>query len=340
VELQWDVPAGCPSAARVSERIRKLAGPIKTSSTPLRAEATITRRDDGKLHLHLVIHAGDAVGARDVDAKSCDDLGGVAAVALALLLRSPDPLVAKDLSAVPEDVTPSEGGGPGNTTESTSTPENTNQPGGTTAPSQPNAPSTPPQSEPDSRARTGESRASRLDWHLLLRAPVGALAIGPLPNASLGVMLGVGVRLSRWSILAEGALWSTQSDSLADSPGASAELERKSARLDFCYSIGSPRWQIAPCALLGLEHISARGSGSYVAAQSASTTWIAPGLGLASGLEIASWLELVATAAAQIETARPEILVQPTVGYEAVTPGASKLAPMSVTITVGPQFIW
>src|SRR4051812_6884018 len=50
VELAWHAPSGCPSAQDVQARIRKLAGPLKTTDTPLRAEATITRIAGARLH--------------------------------------------------------------------------------------------------------------------------------------------------------------------------------------------------------------------------------------------------------------------------------------------------
>ncbi len=331
VELEWNGPAGCPSGARVSERIRKLAGPLKATNAPLRAEATVTRRDDGKLHLHLVVRAGDAVGARDIDAKSCDDLAGVAAVALALLLRSPDPLAAKDLSAAPEDVSAS--GSSENAADST-TKESVPRSSGSAA--TPNDSSKPSSTSPTPAAQPVTPR----QWHLLLRAPTGALGIGPLPSPMVGVMVGAGVEGSSWSILLEGALWRARALQSPDDARFGAEVTRKSASLDACFAIRSGRWAIAPCALMGLEHVSARGTGSYVAPSTSSATWLAPGLGLEARLRIADWLELTATAAGRIETARPTVLIDPTPGYEVVTPNVGRLAPAAAAITLGPQFIW
>ncbi len=336
VELEWNVPAGCPTAARVSERIRKLAGPIKSTSTPLRAEATVTRRDDGKLHLHLVVHAGDAVGARDVDAKSCDDLAGVAAVALALLLRSSEPLAAKDLSAAPEDVTPIDGSGSKTTPDSATNGVGSENAPSSTAPANP----TPHPSEENPRARENEPPSTPRNWHLLLRAPEAAVGIGLLPDPTFGVMAGFGVQLSRLSILAEGTFWHAESTQSPDDPGFGATVARKSASLDLCYALGSERWAIAPCALVGLEHVSVRGTGRYVAANTASTTWLAPGLGLEFRFRLESWLALVATADARVETARPKLLIAPTSGYEAVTPGPWQPAPVAAALSAGPQFIW
>ena len=86
LELHWEAPAGCPSERHVQDRIRKLSGSSRATDAPVRAEATVTRSDDGKLHLELVVHAGDLVGARNIDGSSCEDLAGAAAVAFALLL--------------------------------------------------------------------------------------------------------------------------------------------------------------------------------------------------------------------------------------------------------------
>src|SRR5213078_3096462 len=88
LDLHWDAPAGCPSERYVRDRIRKLAGSARSTDAPVRAEATVTRSDDGQFHLDLAVHVGDLVGARKIDGRSCEDLAGAAAVALALLLRS------------------------------------------------------------------------------------------------------------------------------------------------------------------------------------------------------------------------------------------------------------
>jgi len=342
VDLDWNVPAGCPSAARVNERIRKLAGPIKTSSTPLRAEATVTRREDGKLHLHLVVHAGDAVGARDIDAKSCDDLAGVAAVALALLLRSPDPLAAKDLSAAPEDVSHGDGTSPGNAPDSMNPtgPDNPGPPSTAAEPTQPNTSVSPPAAVEPPPAPKNERPSTPRNWHPILRAPTAAFGVGPLPGATLGIMAGAGVELASWSIFLDGALWHSRSIQAHDDPRFGAELERTSATFALCYAFDSGRWAIAPCTLVGVEHASARGTGNYVAARTAGATWLAPGLALEARLRLASWLELVTSARAQVETAQPKVTIDPAPGYEAVTPDVGHLAPAAATLVLGPQFIW
>src|SRR3954469_15281520 len=90
VTLKWDAPTACGSAEEVEARIRRLLGPTRVS-TSLRAEATITPNEAGDWHLKLLIYAGDLVGERNLDGKSCDDLAGAAAVALTLLLTSDQP---------------------------------------------------------------------------------------------------------------------------------------------------------------------------------------------------------------------------------------------------------
>src|SRR3954471_13879828 len=99
--LRWSAPAGCPQQAQVSDRIRKLTGSTSATAPVLQAEGTITQTDSAHFHLKLVTRSGNLVGERNLDASSCQNLSGAAAVSIALLLRSGEPLSAGDLSGQP-----------------------------------------------------------------------------------------------------------------------------------------------------------------------------------------------------------------------------------------------
>ncbi|HTA89685.1 MAG TPA: hypothetical protein VK745_08925 [Polyangiaceae bacterium] len=317
VELRWDAPDGCPSSAAVLARVRQLAGPTKTTGAELRAEATISQPSDGQLHLRLVIHAGNLVGVRNIDGASCKDLAGAAAVALALLLSSQEPLSERELTGSATNQNPT------NSAKPRTDPENP-------APSV--APPPPAPKPSNSRAPSTEATPPRAQRGLLL-APFGALSIGPLRQPSLGLGLAAGASFERWRVLAQGTLWSRQhatATNLLDEYGA--DLDRFGIGLRGCRNLSSGRFELAPCLTVSLQHLSARGNGAHVTPLSNDATWIAAGVGLRLGVLVAPWLRLVAGIDGEVETSRPEIGIADIGSVE-------RLLPVAATITVGPEWI-
>src|SRR6478609_6716476 len=98
IELKWNALEGCPSADSVLARVRKIAGTTRATGNTLRADATVTQPSDGLFRLRLAIQYGNLAAVRDIEGKSCKDLAGAAAVALALLLSSEEPLSERDLA--------------------------------------------------------------------------------------------------------------------------------------------------------------------------------------------------------------------------------------------------
>jgi len=169
VTLKWDAPSGCGRAEEVEARVRRLLGPTRTS-TRLRAEATITPNEAGDWHLKLLIHAGDLVGERNLDGKSCDDLAGAAAVALTLLLTSDQPL--------------SDGG----------------QSGSVVAPE--------PQAESHEAPPAAPARRAR--WHALIGFPLASVGLGLLPKPALGAAFAGGLSLEQWRWVMQERAWLSQ----------------------------------------------------------------------------------------------------------------------------------
>jgi hypothetical protein len=197
--LKWTAPQGCPDAKSIEARVRALAGSAELTGTPLWVEGTIVRKHDGYFHLMLVIHVDHLRGTREIDGRSCDDLAGAAAVALALLLRSTEPLTGDDLagqmtrdSELGRDVK-----SPDDTTESSRTQSEGAVPLA--------APSTPPVAD-DERAQPQPER----HWRALLQVPVLAAGFGPLRKSSFGVAIAAGVAVRHWRILADAAAWLPQ----------------------------------------------------------------------------------------------------------------------------------
>ncbi len=313
VNLEWTAPADCPQLEEVQTRIRKLAGSRKSSALSLRAEATVTRKDEEMLRLHLVLHAGEMVEERNIEGRSCSTLAGATAVAVALLFRS------GVLQSTDVDHT-----APPSTTGETAAGTTTN--GG---------PATPRGNAAKiSRAATGTESRSRRHWHGLAQLPVGMLGIGPLRAPSLGVGVAGGASVGSWRFLARGVLWFPEHATTSDDfQQYDAEVRRTTITLLACRALLISRFELAPCATLSIDHLSARGQGAHVAAHTVQTTWAAVGLGLQARFQVTAWLSLLLGVEGEIETSRPRLLL------DGVGP-VETLLPAAATISVTPEWIF
>ena len=102
VQLAWQAPVNCPQEAQIRQKLRDLLGASAGDAAPsrLRAEGRIEPVGE-RFRLTLNIHYDLVNGTRVVNADACEDLGGVAALTLALLFRaehsSGAPLTERDL---------------------------------------------------------------------------------------------------------------------------------------------------------------------------------------------------------------------------------------------------
>jgi hypothetical protein len=328
VELSWDAPPGCPHAREVRDRIRQLAGASKSSGTPLRAEATVSRNDDGRLHLKLVVHAGNLVGERNIDGKSCADLAGATAINLALLLNASEPLSESALAGSEQ---PGSASSAGAAAASSFGDARKQDAAGTSSQPAP-APKPEPQAQAPHAQAPADDAATTRRWRALIELPFASLGIGPLPRPSFGLSLGGGVSLERWRFLAETNAWLSQQLRPSDHPGLGAKVGRIVASLRACRAVVPGRFELAPCLHVSVDHIWARGTGANVASRTAATTWVAVGAGAQARLYLAQWFSLVGEVDAQIETARPRISIDG-VGY------VGQLAPAAVTLRLGSEWI-
>jgi hypothetical protein len=135
-----------------------------------------------------------------------------------------------------------------------------------------------------------------------------------------------------WHFLLGGTAWLRQNVSAEQFPGYGADVDRLSGTLKTCHAPGGSRFEVAPCLVLSVEHVSARGTGPDVTAHPEQATWLAIGAGAQGRLSLARWLNLLIGVDVQIETARPIISVE---GLGDVR----QLAPAALTATVGPEWI-
>jgi len=344
IELKWNAFEGCPSESTVVARVRKIAGTTRATPNTLRANALVTQPSDGLFRLRLEIHYGDLAAVRYIEGKSCKDLAGAAAVALALLLSSEEPLSERDLAG-----TSATSAGPGNASgggESSAGAGNQPSENPTTAPNP--LPPVPPATEAtkSSSSSSVESGPPRR-WRVLLIAPLGSLAFGPMSQVSRGLGGGVGFSFDRWRFLAEGKLWATQHETTS-SRGYEydVELERFTGTARGCRAFFGERLEFAPCALISIHHLSTSGSGHSLVPQTGTATWAAVGVGAQARFLITPWFGLLAALDGELELSRPEVSVSlPPNGSQEPAPVPSpvvveRLAPAAATLTLGTEWIF
>jgi hypothetical protein len=251
----------------------------------------------------------------------------VAAVAIALLLHSDEPLSEGALGKRPTD-------GPPEGAESTSgseTPGDDRQQAET-------KPTASASAKPEQRVeltpeRPPDSKSpSNHHEHLRLRAPLAALSVGPLPRPDWGVSFAVGATFVNWRFWLEGTEWLQQEVPSNDFPGYSASVKRATASLRGCHTSRLSVFEIAPCLAISLEHITAAGAGQNVTPESQHVNWIGVGVGAQGRVYVQSWISLVLSVDGTIEASRPRISIG---GVGLV----DQLAPAAFTAMLGPEWI-
>ena len=315
IELEWNAPAECPRVEVVRARIRKLAGPPKSKAQPLHAEATITRNDDGGLHLRLLVRSGSLAGERNMDGKTCSGLAGAAAVTLVLLLNASEPLTEQDLAGA--NAADSATKGRDATAHAAS---NT-------------APAIVERQGPSSKASEADHQPQRR-WHLLLQLPQIELGVGPLHQPSLGLAVAAGVSFDRWRFLAKGSRWFPQHSSANDAQQQyGADIDRTSATLLACRAAVLSWVELAPCMSLTLQHISARGTGAHIGARTGTVTWFAASVGAQGRARITPWFSLFLGLDGQIQ------MSQPLLSVDQIGP-VERLLPAALITTLGSEWIF
>ena len=286
--LEWRAPAGCPGAQQIRQRVRELLGGQSSSSTRLRASATVARTGDRKLQLTLATYLGDSRGERRVEGASCQDLANAAAIHLALLLRA---------AQGPERV-------PAPEPSTTQVAPVTLAPAQTAPASDAAARTLEPAAVSDATPRPDRDDAAARAVRVIAQLPAALAELGALAHPALGLGLAGGLDFGSWRVSLEGQLWLKQTLEPVEA-GPRAELQRVSAGVRGCRTLLPGRLTLAPCLRVGFEHMWARGAGPHVAARSAGASWLAFGAGLQARLGLTGWLGVVAQVDGQLAAARP-----------------------------------
>jgi len=300
VQLTWQAPANCPQEAQVRQKLRDLVG-VKpgVAQSRLRAEGQIEALGE-RFRLTLNIHYDLVNGTRVVLANACEDLGGVAAITLALLFRaeqdSGSPLTARDLGgSASERATPS--GAESDPEASRRAPEKTPAPI-ETHPAE--------SSTSDERADSGASGPARTRF--LLRAPILRSDVGVLPALSYGVGFAAGVRRDSWRFIASGTYWFPQTRDAVILPDYGGRFTRLSAELSACRGSQFASFELSPCLLLALDDVSARGTGLAVESTARRASWFSAGAALDGLWHLDRHAALLLGINARVATSRPRFV--------------------------------
>jgi hypothetical protein len=328
--LRWDAPPSCPQRDEVLERIRKLAGSSLDKTDGLSVEGSIERTTNGRYSLTILVRDERDVRKRVIASDSCADLAGAAAVTLALLLGF-------DVNAALTDGTSTDGASKDGAT-SASDPNATNDPTRSDATPQnkpkdaQSNPNVPPPVKPP--PRTPDPSSSEEHWAFVLRAPTAHADFGPLPRVSLGLGAGAGARYGAWRFLLAGHVSRGQdTEAVEQNEGSGAELHRLTAEVSACRGFRFSSVEVAPCAAVALEHVTARGFGPGVTPQSANATWPAAGLGAVAYLYPTHFLAVFVSATGYVEFSRPRLVIQ---GVGEI----AEFSPVAAFTAVGAEWIF
>ncbi|MEI9948841.1 MAG: hypothetical protein WDO74_07610 [Pseudomonadota bacterium] len=310
VQLGWQAPANCPQAAQVRQKLRDLLGASAGDAAPsrLRAEGKIQPIGE-RFRLTLNIHYDLVNGTRVVQASSCEDLGGVAAVTLALLFRaehsSSAPLTARDLgggSTVAGADNRSAAGEENRATDAQNR----------AAGEQERSPTTPTDADklaPSEQPQASESGGSApSSFRFTFRAPELRADVGVLPELSYGIGLAAGLRHDAWRFLASGTVWLAQNYEPGQFAGYGAQFSRVSGELSVCRGWQFARFELAPCLLLSLDDVSARGTGVGISSTNPRTAWMSIGAGFQGLWSLNRHAALVLGVNARIATSKPRFV--------------------------------
>ena len=296
VQLRWQAPAACPQEAQVKQKLSDLLRPgaADAAFSRLRAEGKIEAIGD-RFRLTLTVHYDLVNGTRTVEAGSCGDLAGVAAVTLALLLRaehsSNTPLTARDL-----------GGASGATFADSSAAG-----GQERTPSPTPAPSAPQTSDEQVRAAApAHSKPSR--FRLAIRVPELRADVGVLPEPSYGIGLALGVRRADWRFMVSGLWWLEHDYESGVFVGYGAHFARLSGELSACRGWHLSALELAPCLLLSFDGVSARATGVGVSSTNPWTPWLSVGAGFQGHWHFNRMLSLVLGLNGRIATSKPHFV--------------------------------
>jgi hypothetical protein len=265
--LTWEGPPGCPTAENVQARVDALLGGQASASSvaDVRASGQIERVDSG-FRLLLNMGVGSTPSSRVIEARTCEELAGAAAIAIALLARS--------------------------TLGGASAPASSeSSPGPSATDGRENPPPT-PDPHPDRRAASSKDEARAEDEaraktppggvRLVIDAPVGVAGWGSLPATGLGLGAALGIRWKALRATVGGELWQPQTDQVS---GFATRFTLQSGRIQACLTQLAYGIELGPCIGAAVQRLAGEGVTSDVLlAKSRGSAWFSGVGGLFASL--------------------------------------------------------
>jgi hypothetical protein len=309
INLRWDAPAGCPQESDVRDRIQNLLGTGRQSSH-LRAEGTIARLDK-RYRLDLVVRVRDLVGTRSIESSSCEDLAGAAALEIGLLIHSAEAAAEPSRpSTQPQTSSPVRGADTAqlhsNGTDASPSQETSN-----TSPTERASKGGKSESKTEAESAAKEQppvAESQRAWHGLVQAPVIELGVGPLPQAARGIGLSLGLEYASWQLQLKGITWQRQNVPAPGVLGYGADVDRVGAAFWGCREFRGFRFGFSPCITVGMERVSATGTGLAIS-NTQHAIGMTAGAGAQGRVYLARWIRLLMAVGGQIELSRPQITI-------------------------------
>jgi hypothetical protein len=246
--LTWSAPTGCPSAENVQARVNGLLGGDASAArvADVRAAGQVERVEGG-FRLLLSMGVAGAPSSRVIEARTCDELAGAAAIAIALLARS----TLSGASATTDEGEPAASSAElGGENTPISSPE-------------------PPAPTPPAKAQPAAPVDSAGGLHAVLDVPVGLAGWGSLPSTALGLGAGLGLRWKALRVVAQGELWAPQNSKVS---GFATHFAMQSARVEACLLQSLGGVELAPCLGSAVQRLKGDGLESPVFSPSSRTT--------------------------------------------------------------------
>ena len=245
VELTWDAPAECPSHDEVMSELARITR-VKRGRvvTPISAQASIERANDGRYRLRLRTQREDQTGDTDLDATTCPVLKRGVTLVLALALGDGVDLV-DEKAPPPADEPPA-----------------------------PPAPPKPPPPAPRAKPRIGLVPArprAGLRWAPWLAA-TGAWGLNGKP--SLGPQLGLEVGPAYFQGLAQVSYYANAAAEPVQ--GIDSSFSALVGAVGGCGRLPVGAWAFAACAVFEVGGIHGSASGAF-RNSSSTAPWYAVG---------------------------------------------------------------
>lgn len=289
--LSWNGPPGCPTAEDVQARVDALLGGGASAGrvADVRASGQVERVDNG-FRLLLSMGVGSTPSSRVIQARTCEELAGAAAIAIALLARST--IEGASAAAAGDGTAPV-----------VPSAEPKNSPPVPASSTQETAGST---KEAPAETRAAEPAAG---LHLVVDAPLGVVGWGSLPSVGLGVGAGLGLRWKAVRVTVSGELWKAQRE---EASGFSTRFTLQSGRAEACLIQAVHGLELGPCIGAAAQALNGEGVPSSVfVAKSQKAMWISGsgGLFMSAPMPGFSLLRFFGEASVLVSPRRPSFVI-------------------------------